>query len=143
MNRRRTPPKSPWIVILGGRFGGAYAARHFEYVKDGDAGYPVIVDADVDTVGDVAVAMELGCDGVLLNTGIASAGDPLRMAHSMLANRSGSRIWPAEFPRNCTPAPPAPWKGESLWTNVTHHEMARREDGEVWRESVSGLAKGE
>jgi thiazole synthase len=54
-----------------------------EYLKDGDPDYPVIVDAGVGTSSDVAVAMELGCDGVLLNTGIASAKDPLRMAHAM------------------------------------------------------------
>lgn len=54
-----------------------------EYLKDGDPDYPVIVDAGVGTASDVAVAMELGCDGVLLNTGIASARDPLRMAHAM------------------------------------------------------------
>jgi thiazole synthase len=54
-----------------------------EYLKDGDADYPVIVDAGVGTASDVAVAMELGCDGVLLNTGIAAAQDPLRMAYAM------------------------------------------------------------
>src|SRR5438876_6574711 len=54
-----------------------------EYLKDGDPDYPVIVDAGVGTASDVAVAMELGCDGVLLNTGIAHAKDPLRMAWAM------------------------------------------------------------
>ena len=54
-----------------------------EYLKDGDPDYPVIVDAGVGTASDVAVAMELGCDGVLLNTGIAAALDPLRMAYAM------------------------------------------------------------
>ncbi len=54
-----------------------------EYLKDGDPEYPVIVDAGVGTASDVTVAMELGCDGVLLNTGIAHARDPLRMAHAM------------------------------------------------------------
>jgi thiazole synthase len=54
-----------------------------EYLKDGDPDYPVIVDAGVGAASDVAVAMELGCDGVLLNTGIAHARDPLRMAHAM------------------------------------------------------------
>jgi thiazole synthase len=43
----------------------------------------VIVDAGVGTASDVTVAMELGCDGVLLNTGIAAARDPLSMAHAM------------------------------------------------------------
>jgi thiazole synthase len=54
-----------------------------EYLKDGDPDYPVIVDAGVGAASDVTVAMELGCDGVLLNTGIAHARDPLRMAHAM------------------------------------------------------------
>ena len=54
-----------------------------EYLKEGDPEYPVIVDAGVGTASDVAMAMELGCDGVLLNTGIASAQDPLRMAWAM------------------------------------------------------------
>src|SRR5439155_13835793 len=46
-----------------------------EYLKDGDPDYPVIVDAGVGTASDVAVALELGCDGVLLNTAIAHAAD--------------------------------------------------------------------
>jgi thiazole synthase len=54
-----------------------------EFLKDGDPDYPVIVDAGVGTASDVTVAMELGCDGVLLNTGIAHAQDPLRMAWAM------------------------------------------------------------
>jgi len=44
---------------------------------------PVIVDAGVGTASDVALAMELGVEGVLLNTGIAGARDPLRMAAAM------------------------------------------------------------
>ncbi len=54
-----------------------------EDLKKDDPDYPVIVDAGVGTASDVAIAMELGCDGVLLNTGIAGAADPLRMAHAM------------------------------------------------------------
>ena len=54
-----------------------------EDLKSRDAAYPVIIDAGVGTASDVAIAMELGCDGVLLNTGIASARDPLRMAAAM------------------------------------------------------------
>jgi thiazole synthase len=54
-----------------------------EDLKGDDLSYPVIVDAGVGTASDVAIAMELGCDGVLLNTGIAGAQDPLRMAHAM------------------------------------------------------------
>jgi len=56
-----------------------------EYLKGDDPDYPVIVDAGVGTASDVAEAMELGVDGVLLNTAIAHASDPLRMAHAMKA----------------------------------------------------------
>lgn len=44
---------------------------------------PVIVDAGVGTASDAAVAMELGCDGVLMNTAIAGARDPILMAEAM------------------------------------------------------------
>jgi len=56
------------------------------------AGVPVLVDAGVGTASDVAVAMELGCDGVLLNTAVAQAREPVRMAeamcHAALAGRA-------------------------------------------------------
>lgn len=55
------------------------------------ANVPVIVDAGVGTASDAAVAMELGCDGVLMNTAIAEAKDPVRMAvamkHAVIAGR--------------------------------------------------------
>ena len=54
-----------------------------EYLKDGDPDYPVIVDAGVGTASDVTIAMELGADGVLLNTGIAGAKEPVQMASAM------------------------------------------------------------
>ncbi len=61
-----------------------------EYLKDGDPDYPVIVDAGVGTASDVAVAMELGADGVLLNTAIAHARKPVAMSHAMrLAAQAG------------------------------------------------------
>lgn len=63
-----------------------------EYLKDGDPSYPVIVDAGVGTASDVAVAMELGVDGVLLNTAIAHARDPLRMALAMKAGVEAGRL---------------------------------------------------
>src|SRR5882762_6303727 len=54
-----------------------------EYLKEGDPNYPVIVDAGVGTASDVTIAMELGADGVLLNTGIAHAKEPVAMAQAM------------------------------------------------------------
>jgi thiazole synthase len=54
------------------------------------AGVPVIVDAGVGTASDAAIAMELGVDAVLMNTGIAAARDPVKMAEAMrLAVESG------------------------------------------------------
>jgi thiazole synthase len=47
------------------------------------AGVPVLVDAGVGTASDAAIAMELGCAGVIANTGIAAAKDPIRMARAM------------------------------------------------------------
>ncbi|MBQ1657513.1 MAG: thiazole synthase, partial [Rhodocyclaceae bacterium] len=47
------------------------------------AGVPVLVDAGVGTASDAAIAMEMGCDGVLMNTAIAGAREPVRMARAM------------------------------------------------------------
>ena len=63
-----------------------------EYLKENDPDYPVIVDAGVGTASDVSAAMELGCDGVLLNTAIAGAQDPLRMAWAMRYATEAGRL---------------------------------------------------
>ena len=63
-----------------------------EYLKDGDPDYPVIIDAGVGTASDVTIAMELGVDGVLLNTGIAHARDPLAMADAMQHATEAGRL---------------------------------------------------
>jgi thiazole synthase len=55
-----------------------------------NAKVPVLVDAGVGTASDASIAMELGCDGVLMNTAIAGARNPILMAHAMkLAVESG------------------------------------------------------
>ena len=48
-----------------------------------NAEVPILVDAGVGTASDAAIAMELGCDGVLMNTAIAAAQDPVLMASAM------------------------------------------------------------
>ncbi|HPP54901.1 MAG TPA: thiazole synthase [Thermoguttaceae bacterium] len=63
-----------------------------EYLKDGDPEYPVIVDAGVGTASDVTAAMELGVDGVLLNTGIAHAKNPIAMARAMRLAAEAGRL---------------------------------------------------
>lgn len=63
-----------------------------EYLKNDDPDYPVIVDAGVGTASDVAIAMELGVDGVLLNTAVAHARDPVAMARAMKAATEAGRL---------------------------------------------------
>ena len=59
-----------------------------------EATTPILVDAGVGIASDAAIAMELGCDGVLMNTAIAEAGDPVRMAQAMrLAVEAGRLAW--------------------------------------------------
>ncbi len=59
-----------------------------------NAKVPVIVDAGVGTASDAAIAMELGCDGVLMNTAIAAAREPIRMAQAMkLAVAAGRQAY--------------------------------------------------
>lgn len=74
---------------------------------------PVIVDAGVGTASDAAVAMELGADGVLMNTGVAGAKDPVAMARAMaLAVEAGRLAFEAgRIPRREAAAPSSPEKG--------------------------------
>ena len=84
-----------------------------EQLKEGDADFPVIVDAGVGTASDVTVAMELGADGVLLNTGIAGADDPVKMARAMrLALESGLLAYQAgRIPRKLYATASSPLEG--------------------------------
>jgi thiazole synthase len=79
----------------------------------GDPDYPVIVDAGVGTPSDVTVAMELGADGVLLNTGIAHATDPVQMARAMrLACDAGYYGFRSgRIPRKLHATASSPWDG--------------------------------
>ena len=92
------------IMPLGAPIGSGLGIQNrvtIRLIVEG-AGVPVLVDAGVGTASDAAVAMELGCDGVLMNTAIAEAKDPLVMAGAMrraveagrmayLAGRMGQR----------------------------------------------------
>ena len=74
---------------------------------------PVIVDAGVGTASDAAIAMELGCDGILMNTAIAGAQDPVRMARAMkLAVEAGREAFMAgRIPRKFAASPSSPMAG--------------------------------
>jgi thiazole synthase len=69
-----------------------------ESLKELDPDYPVIIDAGVGTASDVSIAMELGADGVLLNTAVAQARDPVKMARAMAAATRAGR-WAFEAGR--------------------------------------------
>ena len=74
---------------------------------------PVLVDAGVGTASDAAIAMELGCDGVLMNTAIAGAQDPVRMARAMrLAVEAGREAYLAgRVPKRFAAQPSSPMAG--------------------------------
>ncbi|MGF1640232.1 MAG: sulfur carrier protein ThiS [Rhodospirillales bacterium] len=77
------------------------------------ASVPVLVDAGVGTASDAAIAMELGCDGVLMNTAIAEARDPVRMARAMkLAVEAGRLAYLAgRMPKKRYADPSSPLAG--------------------------------
>ncbi len=80
------------VMPLGAPIGSGMGIRNPANIRIivEQAGVPVIVDAGVGTASDAAIAMELGADGVLMNTGVAGAKDPVRMARAMrLALESG------------------------------------------------------
>ena len=77
-------------------------------------GVPVLVDAGVGTASDAAIAMELGCDGVLMNTAIAAARDPVLMAHAMKKGVEAGReaFLAGRMPRKLySAAPSSPTEG--------------------------------
>lgn len=84
-----------------------------ELLKQGDAAFPVIVDAGVGSASDVSIAMELGADAVLLNTAIAHAKDPVLMAHAMRhATLAGRQSYLAgRIPRRLYASASSPWEG--------------------------------
>jgi thiazole synthase len=88
-----------------------------ELLKDpahgGSPDYPVIVDAGVGTPSDVTIAMELGADGVLLNTGIAHAAQPVAMARAMrLACEAGWHGYRAgRIAKRLYATASSPWEG--------------------------------
>jgi thiazole synthase len=88
-----------------------------ELLKDpgsgGDPSYPVIVDAGVGTPSDVTLAMELGADGVLLNTGVAHARDPVAMARAMRAACEAGYLGfrAGRIPMRLYASASSPWEG--------------------------------
>ncbi|MCI5049708.1 MAG: thiazole synthase [Rickettsiales bacterium] len=81
---------------------------------------PVLVDAGVGTASDASIAMELGCDGVLMNTAIAEADDPIAMAEAMrLGVQAGRMAYRAgRMPKRNTASASSPTTGK---ISATHH----------------------
>ncbi|WP_299195843.1 sulfur carrier protein ThiS [uncultured Erythrobacter sp.] len=81
------------IMPLGAPIGSGLGIQNqvtIRLIVEG-ANVPVLVDAGVGTASDAAVGMELGCDGILMNTAIAEAKDPIRMARAMRLAVEGGR----------------------------------------------------
>ena len=81
------------IMPLGAPIGSGLGIQNqvtIRLIVEG-ASVPVLVDAGVGTASDAAVGMELGCDGILMNTAIAEANDPIRMARAMKLAVEGGR----------------------------------------------------
>ena len=86
------------VMPLGAPIGSGLGIQNPNNIRiiKAQAHVPVIVDAGVGTASDATIAMELGVDGVLMNTAIAGAEDPVRMAHAMrLAVESGRMAFAA------------------------------------------------
>lgn len=84
----------PLAAPIGSGLGVQNKYNLLEIVEN--AKVPIIVDAGVGTASDASIAMELGCDGVLMNTAIAGAKDPVLMAHAMkLAVEAGRAAFKA------------------------------------------------
>ncbi|MGO1071890.1 thiazole synthase [Lysobacter sp. CA199] len=84
----------PLAAPIGSGLGVQNKYNLLEIIEN--AKVPILVDAGVGTASDAAIAMELGCDGVLMNTAIAGARDPILMAHAMkLAIEAGRAAFKA------------------------------------------------
>jgi thiazole synthase len=93
MARRLINAGAAAVMPLGAPIGsgmGIQNVANIKILREMISEVPLIVDAGVGTASDAAIAMELGADGVLMNTGIAQAQDPLAMAEAMnYATRAG------------------------------------------------------
>ena len=104
------------VMPLGAPIGsglGIQNPNNIRIIRE-QARVPVIVDAGVGTASDAAIAMELGADGVLMNTAIALARDPVAMAAAMkLAVEAGRLAYRAgRIPRRHTPSASSPTEGK-------------------------------
>ncbi|HUF92162.1 MAG TPA: thiazole synthase [Candidatus Limnocylindria bacterium] len=109
------------VMPLGAPIGSGLGIRNPYNIKIilETVSVPVIVDAGVGTASDAAIAMELGCDGVLMNTAIASAKDPAAMARAMrLAVEAGRLAYRAgRMSKKLYATASSPLEGLPDWTS--------------------------
>jgi thiazole synthase len=109
------------VMPLGAPIGSGLGIRNPYNIKIilETVSVPVIVDAGVGTASDAAIAMELGCDGVLMNTAIASAKDPVAMARAMrLAVEAGRLAYRAgRMSKKLYATASSPLEGLPDWTS--------------------------
>jgi len=109
------------VMPLGAPIGSGLGLRNPYNIKIilENVTVPVIVDAGVGTASDAAIAMELGCDGVLMNTAIAGARDPVAMADAMrMAVEAGRLAFKAgRIPKKLYATASSPIEGLPEWTS--------------------------
>jgi thiazole synthase len=109
------------VMPLGAPIGSGLGIRNPYNIKIilETVSVPVIVDAGVGTASDAAIAMELGCDGVLMNTAIASSSDPVAMARAMkLAVEAGRLAFRAgRMSKKLYATASSPLEGVPDWTS--------------------------
>ena len=134
------------VMPLGAPIGsgmGIQNQAHIRILREMITGVPLIVDAGVGTASDAAIAMELGADAVLMNTGIANAQDPVLMAEAMHHARTGwtpslpvrphaeEAVRDSEFParrRGALEVAPAS-AAAILAANLDYKDMLRNKEG--------------
>jgi len=109
------------VMPLGAPIGSGLGLRNPYNIKIilENVTVPVIVDAGVGTASDAAIAMELGCDGVLMNTAIAGAREPVAMATAMrMAVEAGRLAFKAgRIPKKLYATASSPIEGLPEWTS--------------------------
>jgi thiazole synthase len=115
MAKRLADAGAAAVMPLGAPIGSGLGIRNPYNIKIilETVDLPIIVDAGVGTASDAAIAMELGCDAVLINTGIAGAKDPVAMAkamkHAVLAGRLAYKA--GRIPKKLYASASSPFEG--------------------------------
>ena len=121
MARRLEDAGAAVVMPLGAPIGSGLGIRNPYNIKIilETVSVPVIVDAGVGTASDAAIAMELGCDGVLMNTAIASSKEPVAMARAMkLAVEAGRLAFKAgRMTKKLYATASSPLEGIPDWTS--------------------------